>query len=120
VLHAGAHQVEPVLDEEVEDGVCRLLGHPKQCPHGSPIPQGACCDGGGAHKVKTLAEAGTSGSASFVFAKMEQAFNELVRIGVLPGTQVSWRTHLGEIEISYGNQSVQLEAPLAQSILVAV
>lgn len=120
VLHGGAHQIEPALDEAVEDGVCRLLGHPKECPHGSPIPRGACCEGRGSNIVKSLVEAGSTGSASFVFAKVEQAYNELVRIGVLPGVQVTWRTDGEGVVVSHGSQSVQLDSQLARSVLVAV
>jgi len=25
------------------DSICSFLGHPKFCPHGKPIPRGACC-----------------------------------------------------------------------------
>lgn len=25
------------------DALCRLLGHPRKCPHGNQIPKGACC-----------------------------------------------------------------------------
>ena len=27
----------------IVDGICTLLGHPRQCPHGMPIPEGECC-----------------------------------------------------------------------------
>ncbi|HMC30259.1 MAG TPA: iron dependent repressor, metal binding and dimerization domain protein, partial [Candidatus Angelobacter sp.] len=25
------------------DRICTFLGHPRTCPHGSPIPAGPCC-----------------------------------------------------------------------------
>lgn len=25
------------------NALCRLLGHPRKCPHGNPIPKGSCC-----------------------------------------------------------------------------
>jgi len=36
-------RVEHLLDSEVADAVCALLGHPSKCPHGKPIPAGPCC-----------------------------------------------------------------------------
>jgi len=37
---------EHVLSPEVTDSICKLLGHPRACPHGQPIPLGACCGAG--------------------------------------------------------------------------
>jgi hypothetical protein len=34
---------EHILSPDVTDRICTLLGHPLECPHGSPIPQGPCC-----------------------------------------------------------------------------
>jgi putative ABC transport system ATP-binding protein len=33
------HTVSP----ELEQRICTFLGHPRACPHGNPIPPGACC-----------------------------------------------------------------------------
>jgi len=120
VLHGGVHDIEPVLDEEVGDGICRMLGHPKQCPHGSPIPSGACCQGAGADRVKTLGEAGTMGTAAFVFAKLERVYQEFVRVGALPGRQVSWRCGPDGVSVTCGTLTIQLAPDLVQSVLVAV
>ena len=38
-----ACRLEHVLTDEAADQICTLLGHPRTCPHGRPIPQGACC-----------------------------------------------------------------------------
>ena len=27
----------------ITDSMCAMLGHPTECPHGSPIPPGPCC-----------------------------------------------------------------------------
>lgn len=34
---------EHYLPEEVADAVCVYLKHPRECPHGTPIPKGKCC-----------------------------------------------------------------------------
>src|SRR5205085_142599 len=34
---------EHILSPEVTDSICSFLGHPRTCPHGSPIPAGPCC-----------------------------------------------------------------------------
>jgi putative ABC transport system ATP-binding protein len=38
-----ACKFEHILSAEATDRICIFLGHPATCPHGSPIPRGACC-----------------------------------------------------------------------------
>jgi len=42
-LHENACKVEPMWTPAVTDQVCTFLNHPQTCPHGDPIPRGACC-----------------------------------------------------------------------------
>ncbi len=39
-----AHSIEHNMTETFADALCSLMGHPRTCPHASPIPTGACCD----------------------------------------------------------------------------
>jgi len=34
---------EHILHKGIDENICTLLGHPKTCPHGKPIPSGKCC-----------------------------------------------------------------------------
>ncbi len=38
-----ACKFEHILSPEATDKICSFLGHPRTCPHGAPIPPGACC-----------------------------------------------------------------------------
>jgi len=38
-----ACKFEHILSPEATDKICSFLGHPATCPHGAPIPPGACC-----------------------------------------------------------------------------
>jgi len=38
-----ACKFEHILSPEATDRICSFLGHPRTCPHGSPIPAGECC-----------------------------------------------------------------------------
>ncbi|MGA2713936.1 MAG: iron dependent repressor, metal binding and dimerization domain protein [Bryobacteraceae bacterium] len=42
-IESSACKFEHILSPDVTDRLCSLLGHPLECPHGSPIPQGECC-----------------------------------------------------------------------------
>jgi ABC-type lipoprotein export system ATPase subunit/Mn-dependent DtxR family transcriptional regulator len=39
-----ACKFEHILSAEATDKICAFLGHPRTCPHGSPIPPGPCCE----------------------------------------------------------------------------
>ncbi|HZS26650.1 MAG TPA: iron dependent repressor, metal binding and dimerization domain protein [Candidatus Angelobacter sp.] len=38
-----ACKFEHILSPEATNRICSFLGHPRTCPHGSPIPAGECC-----------------------------------------------------------------------------
>ena len=42
-IESSACKFEHILSPEVTDRMCTLMGHPTECPHGSPIPPGECC-----------------------------------------------------------------------------
>ncbi len=42
-LEDQAFKFEHSLSPEATARICAFLGHPRACPHGSPIPQGDCC-----------------------------------------------------------------------------
>jgi len=41
--HTQACKFEHIISPELDHRICTFLGHPKTCPHGNPIPPGACC-----------------------------------------------------------------------------
>ena len=43
VVDEHAAKIEHSLSPEVTEKICTFLHHPQTCPHGSPIPRGACC-----------------------------------------------------------------------------
>jgi putative ABC transport system ATP-binding protein len=61
-IEKNACTFEHILSPEVTDRICAFLGHPRTCPHGSPIPPGGCCvEEGGVDtpdcRIGTLADA---------------------------------------------------------------
>ena len=92
VLEKIACQVEHTIPRELEEAICTLLGHPRKCPHGRPIPPGRCCIEGRrsvSPLVVPLREAreGEEVKISYldVDSKTEQNLSEL---GLLPGVRV--------------------------------
>jgi energy-coupling factor transporter ATP-binding protein EcfA2 len=44
VVDEHACKIEHTLSPKVTEKICIFLKHPQTCPHGSPIPPGACCN----------------------------------------------------------------------------
>src|SRR5580698_6158195 len=57
-IEKNACTFEHILSPEVTDRICTFLGHPRTCPHGSPIPEGDCCLGARAAEIGGRALAG--------------------------------------------------------------
>jgi DtxR family Mn-dependent transcriptional regulator len=53
-----ACKFEHILSPEATEKICAFLGHPRTCPHGAPIPEGACCGRRSEKRVGTSAARG--------------------------------------------------------------
>ncbi len=56
LIHEVGCKFEHLLLEDVEASVCTLLGHPKICPYGKPIPSGKYCDRSGYGRRGSMSE----------------------------------------------------------------
>src|SRR5512146_1841753 len=58
-----ACKFEHILSPEATDRICTFLGHPRTCPHGSPIPAGECCvEAARSSRADTLASMNVEGA----------------------------------------------------------
>ena len=88
-----ACEFEHFLEVEVVESICTLLGHPRVCPHGKPIPPGDCCDGKRRDLgplVERLSEfsAGDSGTVAYAHTTSARRLDRLASFGLLPGTAI--------------------------------
>ena len=92
-IHGHACTLEHAIPEEVEEAICTLLGHPKECPHGKPIPPGRCCK---IHRkvVETIVvslaemEEGERGRIAYLLTRKLPRMHRLMSLGIVPGTEV--------------------------------
>jgi len=94
LLHEKACKFEHLLDRGLDESICILLGHPKVCPHGKPIPPGNCC-----HQQKTQAQKliyplsqlsrGQQGKVAYIYAPESAQLQKLMSMGVLPGEPIN-------------------------------
>ncbi|MHC5053558.1 MAG: metal-dependent transcriptional regulator [Planctomycetota bacterium] len=126
VLRVGDSAVEPTacevehfLVEEVTDSICTLLGHPRVCPHGKPIPPGACC-AAGTRRASPVVEAlsnldtGDAGAVAYVHTSSPDRLDRLASFGLVPGTELSvhqtWPStvvRIGETELAFDRETAE-------------
>ena len=94
LTHEKACKFEHLLDRGLDESICILLGHPKVCPHGKPVPPGRCCqkEQAGAPKVvaplSQLAQ-GQKGRVAYIHAPESSQLQKLMAMGILPGVPLS-------------------------------
>lgn len=118
-----ACEFEHLLREGVDAKLCTLLNHPTTCPHGKPIPPGACCDearSSGEVGVVALTElkAGEEGEIAYLAANDSKKMQKLMSMGVLPGNQFELRQAYPSYVFRIGHSEFAVDSGLAREIFV--
>jgi DtxR family Mn-dependent transcriptional regulator len=118
-----ACEFEHILAKEVTESICTLLGHPRECPHGTPIPEGRCCLEA-RRQVKSLVipltelEAGETGRVAYISTTHHPRLHKLLSFGVAPGVWVKTHQKYPAIIIQCDNTELALEEEIARDIYV--
>ncbi len=94
LIHEKACKFEHLLDRGLDESICILLGHPKVCPHGKPIPPGKCCQREETQAQKLVSPLsqlapGRKGKVAYIYAPESNKLQKLMVMGVLPGAPIS-------------------------------
>ena len=124
-IDENACRFEHLIYEGIEENICTLLGHPKVCPHGRPIPPGECCLKGkekGEPVVSALADLnpGQKGKIVYVLSRQSQEIQKLVAIGILPGTSIHLVQKYPSYVFDVGNTQYAVDKNIANEIYVRV
>ncbi len=116
-----ACRFEHILNDEVTDSVCTLLGHPPTCPHGKRIPRGSCCQRSEKELhslVKPLTDFAPGAKARIVFISpsFHNRLDRLNSFGVLPGAEISLHQKKPTFVIRLGATEIALEKEVAGEI----
>jgi len=122
-IHSRACRMEHLLTEGVEDNVCTLLGHPRTCAHGRPIPEGECCRSAreeGLKRVMTLSELPVGMAARIIYVLSGEAkeINKIISMGIEPGVTISLERRLPSYIFLLGNSRFAVDETIAKSIFV--
>lgn len=118
-----ACEFEHLLGTEVVDAICTLLGHPRECPHGYPIPPGGCCERSEqvvTRQVKPLAEMaiGASGRIAWVYARSDAQLHALDSLQLRPGAMVTLHQRRPSFVVECEGAHLALDDALAQAVNV--
>ncbi len=116
-----ACRFEHILNEEVTEAVCSLLGHPTTCPHGRHIPPGPCCRRD-VREVKALVkpltefDPGQRARIVFIAPSIHQRLDRLASFGILPRAVVHLHQRQPSFVLRLGATEVALEKDVAREI----
>jgi DtxR family Mn-dependent transcriptional regulator len=122
-MEAQACEFEHILSPEATDSVCTLLGHPPTCPHGKPVPPGACC-GAFQRTVRPLVtglptfDLGATGRIVFIAPKFHDRMDRLAALGVIPGSTIRLHQRSPSYVIEIGETTIALDPEIAGEIFV--
>ncbi len=120
-----ACRFEHIIQEELEVSICTLLGHPKFCPHGEPIPQGKCCKESNwliESTVRPLLsmKKGQAGKVAYIHSLNEKKIQKLISMGVLPGLEIKLKQKQPSIVFNIGYSEFAVDEEMAKDIYIKI
>ena len=116
-----ACEYEHILAPGLTEAICTLLGHPAECPHGSPIPEGECCKRA-EHSVMTVVKSmdafnvGDELKISYIRTNDHMITHKLISFGISPGKTVKIRQKFPAYVIQISQAQIALEQEIAAYI----
>lgn len=123
LVEPSACRLEHNLSEEVADSICTLLGHPRTCPHGHPIPPGECCrraktDVQPIIKPLSTLRPGEEGTVAYVSSRSHGRLVRLGSLGLMPGQVLLVKQVRPSFVVAYGEMELALDKGVADEIYV--
>lgn len=123
LMHEKACRFEHLLDRGLDENICTLLGHPRVCPHGKPIPPGRCCEEEHTETrllVSPLSqlEPGHQGKVAYLYAPEAGKLQKLMAMGILPGAPITLVRRFPSVVFDAGNTQFAVDEHIADAIYV--
>ncbi len=122
-VEEGACEFEHALAAQVEESICTLLGHPRECPHGASIPEGKCCleardvvDNVVVPLVRL--EVGGTARVAYLSTPSHSRLHKLISFGLTPGVALKVHQKSPAYVISCEQTELALEEDVARDIYV--
>jgi len=123
LIHEKACKFEHLLDRGLDESICILLGHPKVCPHGRPIPPGRCCQQEQTQMQKVVSSLsqltpGQKGKVAYVYAPESNRLQKLMAMGILPEAPISLIQSFPSYVFQVGQTQFAVDKEIADAIYV--
>lgn len=123
VMDEKACKFEHLLDRGLDESICCLLGHPRICPHGKPIPPGRCCEAGRQEARRALSplselEAGLPGKVAYLCAPEPGKLQKLMAMGILPESPIELLQRFPSYVFRVGHTEFAVDKSIADAIYV--
>ncbi len=120
---AAACEFEHFLAEGITRAICTLLGHPRVCPHGRPIPEGECCRQAEEQVRAILVPCdrlalGETARVAYVSTRSHARLLRLSALGIMPGVSVQLLQRWPSIVLRCEETEVALDEEIARQIYV--
>lgn len=122
-VESSACRFEHLLSKAATDSICILLGHPRTCPHGKPIPPSECCQ----RKVGEIRplvisvkemKPGEEGIIAYVGTQNVKKLTYLSSLGVFSGNRLKLIQRRPSYVISVDETQLAIDDRLAEEIYV--
>jgi DtxR family Mn-dependent transcriptional regulator len=122
-LNESACQFEHLLHPDIDEKVCILLGHPRTCPHGKPIPPGPCCQQGRVTKERIVSALvdmrhGERGTISYLHTHRHDILLKLMALGLLPGAPIELTRTFPSYVFRIGETEYAVDREIAAAVYV--
>jgi len=119
----GACEFEHIVTDELVNSICIMLGHPKECPHGKPIPPGKCCRDSVTtieSSVLRLADMaiGQSAKIAYINAGEDQDLHRLNGLQIRPGITIKLHQTYPSYVVECEGANIALDEEIAKNICV--
>ena len=118
-----ACDLEHNLSTDLADSICTLLGHPKQCPHGNPIPEGNCCKNSSS-KIESIVvplskvNIAEDVTLSYIVTTNHDYMHKLLSLGMVPGTKLKLHQKFPTYIVKVNETQIALDGEVANLIYV--
>lgn len=125
LVHPTSCKFEHLLHEGLDDSVCTLLGHPKTCPHGRPIPEGNCCKDVRRTPKKLIMplselEINKKAKVSYIHTKDHNMLQKIIAMGALPNTDIVLIQKFPSYVFQSGKSQFAIDKELASCIYTRI
>lgn len=123
LVHEASCKFEHLLHKGLDENVCILLGHPRTCPHGRPIPEGDCCRDAKAVPKKLIMplielDLDKKAKISHLETQDQATLQKIIAIGALPNISIKLIQKFPSYVFQIGKSQFAVDKDLASCIYV--